>query len=79
MVLVKQFEKPYLIEQVLKFFNYPNVRCNICGKWVENTEVPLHVTSKGGSYIHTLHWVVSEGGRKMVDNFAKADLTNTDD
>lgn len=38
----------------------PNTRiCEICGMRVNDVEVPLHITSRGGAFIHPAHIIFS--------------------
>jgi hypothetical protein len=76
MVLVKRFEKSPTIEKFLRWWNKSNVRCDICGKWVEDTEVPLHVTSRGSCYVHPLHIIISEKGRDLINKFCSFELND---
>lgn len=58
-----------LVEKILKWFGYKH--CDICGKVVEDVEVPNHITRNGGQYVHVLHAVTSSKGRALIKSHAE--------
>lgn len=44
--------------------------CDLCGLRVKDVEVPLHITSRGGTFVHPLHIIMSTKGRQIIDAHA---------
>ena len=49
------------------------VRCDICGMWVEDVEVPTHhgANNGGGGYVHPFHVIVGKQGRELMKRMSK--------
>lgn len=56
-------------ERVAQFFHPGRRRCDVCGEWVENVEVPIHI--RGASwFVHPIHIILSKKGREIIRKMA---------
>lgn len=54
-----------------KIFHRGQKICDVCGEWVKDVEVPVHVTNRGGSFVHNIHVLTSTKGRYLINRMAK--------